>query len=106
MINVLIFHETDFLQELIPTLRKLLSLRERARANVDEKYIPVSKIDVSWAVVDSLPHLVPNRFLLPTRFLASLAASKIGPLHNTFAEPYCRESIHVSSSFGAFIKKP
>jgi hypothetical protein len=31
---------------------------------LDEKYIPASKIEVSWAMVDSIPHPVPNRFLM------------------------------------------
>jgi hypothetical protein len=55
----------DSLQESIPTVRKLLS--DTARAHVDEKYIPVSKMDVSWAVGDSIPHtwfIIGSYFLL------------------------------------------
>jgi hypothetical protein len=41
------------------TLRK----RERAHAT-DDKSIPASKIEVSWAISDSIPHSVPNWFIL------------------------------------------
>jgi hypothetical protein len=35
------------------------TLRKRERAHVlDEKSIPASKIDVSWAMDDSIPHSV------------------------------------------------
>jgi hypothetical protein len=42
------------------------------------KSIPASKIKVSWAMVDYIPHSVPNWFLLGT--LAPMADSEIEPL--------------------------
>ncbi len=48
-------------------------LKKRQRPHVlDEKSIPASKIEVSWAIGDSVltaPHSVP--YLIPTRFLLS-----------------------------------
>ncbi len=57
------------------TLRK----RERARV-LDEKSIPASKIEVLWAMGDSIhTRFQLGSFLVPTQFLVHTAASKIGP---------------------------
>ncbi len=40
----------------------------------------LSKIEVSWAVGDFIPHLVLlGSYLVPTRFLAPMVTSKMGP---------------------------
>jgi hypothetical protein len=62
-------HGTDSLQESIPLCESFLSdtLRKRERAHVrvlDEKSIPAFKIEVSWAMGDSIPHSVSPRFLI------------------------------------------
>ncbi len=42
-----------------------VSLRKKERAHViDKKSIPASKIEVEWAMDDSIPYSVPNWFLL------------------------------------------
>ncbi len=44
--------------------------REREIAQVlDEKSIPASKIEVSWAMGDSVPYSVPTWFLAPWQHL-------------------------------------
>ncbi len=59
--------------ELIPHVRKLqsdtLRLRDMSTCTVlDEKSIPASKIQVSWAMGDSIPYLVPTRsYLFPAQ---------------------------------------
>jgi hypothetical protein len=54
------------------------TLRKGGRAHViDEKFIPASKIEVSWAMGDSIPHSVPTWFLLK---VPGPGATKIGPL--------------------------
>ncbi len=57
--------------------------RKKERAHVlDEKSFPASKIEVSWATGDSIPHPVPTWFLPP------MAASKIGALCWNFKTNY------------------
>jgi hypothetical protein len=58
-------------------MKKFLSdtLRKKEKAHVlDDKFIPASNIEVSWAMGYSFLHSVP------TWFLAHTAASKIRPL--------------------------